>query len=107
MRGWAGKPAMKPPVRQDPWVIGVLCGFLGLLGWAFYLIAFSREPAQDWMVFYTAASAYWEDNLPLILDGDRFTAAINDRFSTWLSWPLPLHPWLYPPHFLLYLVPFG
>jgi len=98
---------MSTPVRQDPWAICVLCGVFGLLGWAFYLTAFCREPSQDWMVFYTAARSYWEHNLPLIVDGDRFTAVINDRFSTWLSWPLPLHPWLYPPHFLLYLLPFA
>jgi alpha-1,2-mannosyltransferase len=98
---------MNTPVRQDPWAICVLCGCFGLLGWAFYLVVFYREPSQDWMVFYTAARSYWENNLPLIFDGDRFTALINDRFSTWLSWPLPLHPWLYPPHFLLYLLPFG
>jgi alpha-1,2-mannosyltransferase len=103
----SGRSLMKPPVRRDFWVIYVLCGFFGLLGWAFYLIAFSREPSQDWMVFYTAARAYWEDNLPLIFEGDQFTAVINDRFSTWLSWPLPLHPWLYPPDFLIYLLPFG
>jgi alpha-1,2-mannosyltransferase len=94
-------------IRQNPRLIGALCVFLGLLGWAFYLIAFYREPSQDWMVFYTAARAYWENNLGLIFDGDRLTAVINDRFSPWLSWPLPLHPWLYPPHFLLYLLPFG
>lgn len=98
---------MKTPIRRNCWVVYVLCGCFGLLGWAFYLIAFYLEPSQDWMVFYTAARAYWEDNLPLIFEGDRFTAVINDRFSTWLSWPLPLHPWLYPPHFLVYLLPFG
>ena len=59
------------------------------------------------MVFYTATRAYWDGDLPLIFDGDRLTNSINERFSTWLSWPLPLHPWLYPPHFLLYLLPFG
>jgi glycosyl transferase family 87 len=98
---------MKPSARQDPWVVGISCGSFGLLGWVFYLTVFYREPSQDWMVFYTAARAYWEYDLPLIFDGDRFTAMINERFSTWLSWPLPLHPWLYPPHFLLFLLPFG
>ena len=80
---------MKPPVLQDLRPAAALVGFLGLLGWAFYLVAFYREPSQDWMVFYTAARAYWDGNLPLVFDGDRFTAVINDRFSTWLSWPLP------------------
>jgi alpha-1,2-mannosyltransferase len=98
---------MQPLIRQDLRLVAGVGGSLGLLGWAFYLTAFYREPSQDWMVFYTAATAYWEGNLPIILDGDRLTDVINGRFSAWLSWPLPLHPWLYPPHFLLYLLPFG
>ena len=98
---------MSPKVTSDAWLVAAVCAFFGLLGWAFYITAFSREPSQDWMVFYTAATAYWDDKLPLILDGEQLTALINERFSTWLSWPLPLHPWLYPPHYLLYLLPFG
>ena len=65
---------MKTPVRRNCWFVYVLCGCFGLLGWTFYLIAFNLEPSQDWMVFYTAARADWEDNLPLIFEGDRFTA---------------------------------
>lgn len=84
-----------------------LCGAFGLLGWAFYLLSFVREPLQDWMVYYGAGRAYWDGNLALIFDGSRFTADLNDRFGAWLSWPLPLHPWLYPPHFLLFLLPFA
>jgi len=59
------------------------------------------------MVFYTAARAYLDGNLPLIFDGARFTAALNRSFADWLSFPLNLHPWVYPPTFLLLFLPFG
>lgn len=85
----------------------VICGSLGLLAWAFYGAALSREPFQDWMVFHTTARAYYEGDLASIYDGAWLTARLNERFADWLSWPLPLHPWLYPPHFLLLLLPFG
>jgi len=35
------------------------------------------------------------------------TAVLNARFAHWLAHPLPLHPWLYPPHTLLLLLPFA
>ncbi|HEV2545977.1 MAG TPA: glycosyltransferase family 87 protein [Stellaceae bacterium] len=87
--------------------IVVICGSLGLLGWAFYGAALALEPFQDWMVFHTTARAYYEGHLASIYDGAWLTAQLNERFAAWLSWPLPLHPWLYPPHFLLLLLPFG
>src|SRR5690242_4197648 len=59
------------------------------------------------MAFYSAARAYWDGNLPLIFDGERFTQYQNETFRAWLSASLPFHPWLYPPHFLLMLLPFG
>ncbi len=88
-------------------LIASACGFLGTLGWGFYVLVFVHEPAQDWMVFYSAARAYWDGNLPLIFDGERFTQALNTRFSDWLSVPLSLHPWINPPNFLLLILPFG
>jgi hypothetical protein len=60
------------------------------------------------MVFYTAARAYFDHELPTLLDPSRFMAALNDHFETWLAKPpLSLHPWVYPPHFLLLFLPFG
>jgi alpha-1,2-mannosyltransferase len=88
-------------------IMCVICGSLGFLAWAFYGAALSREPFQDWMVFHTTARAYYEGYLASIYDGAWLTARLNERFADWLSWPLPLHPWLYPPHFLLLLLPFG
>jgi hypothetical protein len=79
----------------------------GLAGWALYGELFSFAPAQDFMVFYTAARACVEGNLPLIFDGDAFTAYINEQFGSWLASPLNLHPWVYPPLFLLMVLPLG
>jgi hypothetical protein len=59
------------------------------------------------MVYYTAARAYLEGDLPLLFDGERLTAQMNVHFLDWLSRPLSFHPWLYPPTFLLLLIPFG
>ena len=90
--------------------VAVICGTFGICSWAFwalYVWAFRGNPGQDWMVFYTAARAYLDGNLPLIFDGARFTAALNQRFADWLSFPLNLHPWVYPPTFLLLFLPFG
>jgi hypothetical protein len=87
--------------------IALLCGAFGIVSWGFYIWAFRGDPGQDWMVFYTAARAYLDGNLPLIFDGERLTAALNQRFAAWLSFPLNLHPWVYPPSFLLLFLPFG
>lgn len=81
--------------------------FVGLLAWWFYLMVFRGDPGQDWMVFYTAARSYFESHLPLVFDGQALTAAINQRFAGWLGFTLNLHPWVYPPTFLLLFLPFG
>jgi hypothetical protein len=85
----------------------VVCGVFGIVAWGFYLWAFHGDPGQDWMVFYTAARAYFEGNLPLVFDGESLTAALNQRFASWLALTLNLHPWVYPPTFLLVFLPFG
>jgi hypothetical protein len=88
-------------------VTALICGVFGTAGWAFDLWFFRGTPAQDWMVFYTAAQAYFAGNLPLVFDGEALTAAINQRFDLWLASPLALHPWVYPPPFLMLFLPFG
>src|SRR5207253_2644562 len=42
-----------------------------------------------------------------VFDGERLTAALNQRFAGWLDFTLNLHPWVYPPTFLLLFLPFG
>ena len=87
--------------------IGAVCLLFGMAGWALYGKLFSYAPAQDFMVFYTAARSCIEGNLPLLFDGDAFTARINEQFGAWFATPLNLHPWVYPPLFLLMVLPLG
>src|SRR5437763_1652895 len=83
------------------------CALYGLFCAAVYSVGFSKQPGQDWMVYYTAARAYLDGNLPLTYDGMRFTAQMNAYFADRLAHPLSFHPWIYPPTFLLLLIPFG
>lgn len=95
------------PLSPREAVALAVCGVFGLVAWAFDLWLFRVAPLQDWMVFYTAGRAYFDGNLPLIFDGNALTAAINQRFAGWLGSPLGLHPWVYPPPFLLLVLPFA
>lgn len=88
-------------------VAGIVCTLVGAFAAALYAVYFSSQPGQDWMVYYSAAQAYLDGNLPLIFDGDRLTAYMNAYFADWLQRPLTFHPWLYPPPYLLILIPFG
>jgi alpha-1,2-mannosyltransferase len=98
---------MAPSARLWLIVVAFVCGLYGLFCAAVYAVNFSKLPWQDWMVYYAAARAYLDGNLPLIFDGERFTAQMNADFADWLPQPLSFHPWLYPPPFLLLLIPFG
>ncbi len=95
--------------RARSWLIavGLLCGVYGLGSIAIYLFYFTRHPFQDWMVYYAAARAYLDGNLPLIFDSARFTAQLNHQFAGWLTEPFRFRSFAYPPSFLLLLVPFG
>ncbi len=84
------------------------CGaLLAMPGAVLYGSLFHRSPAQDFMVFYNAARDVIDGDLALLADGAAFTAQLNDRFGAWLTQPLDLHPWMYPPTTLLLVAPLG
>ena len=102
-------PPIAAPMRHLK-TVGLACALFGLAAWVFwgcYVFAFHGTLGQDWMVFYAGARAYLEGNLPVVFDGQQLTDMLNRRFATWLSMPLNLHPWVYPPNFLLLFLPFG
>ncbi len=84
-----------------------LCSVFGLAAWAFYIHALAGARGEDWMVYDTAIRTYFDGRIALLYDGESLTRLLNARFAAWLPHPLPLHPWLYPPHFLFLLLPFG
>lgn len=87
--------------------VGAGCAILGIATWIFYFRAFNGSRGEDWMVFYTAARAWFDGKLGILYDGDSLTSVLNAHFAHALAKPLPLHPFLYPPHYLLVLLPFG
>ena len=84
-----------------------VCAVSGALGWTIWTLILCREMGQDWMVFHTAAKALLDGDPGLVFDGARLTDTINATYRAWLSAPLNFHPWLYPPSFLLFILPFA
>ncbi|THD68288.1 MAG: DUF2029 domain-containing protein [Phenylobacterium sp.] len=85
-----------------------------LYAWAVFASTFWRPgaiglnynaPGSDWMVLYSAAHLALSGHMPLIFDGDRFTAYLNASLGHWLTAPLQFRPWVYPPSFLVMLAP--
>lgn len=96
-------------------VIGAAALF-SLYAWAEFLSTFSHPgaiglnldaPGTDWMVFYGAARLFLAGKAGLIFHGQQFTDVLNTAFSGWLSQPMPFRPWVYPPSYLLLMLPFG
>ena len=84
----------------------VLCGAGGAIGW----LAFVERNVipfymQDWIVQYAAGTAARGGQLALLYDSQRFTDFQAALLPSWMAAPPSLHPWLYPPPFLLLLAP--
>jgi len=78
----------------------------GAFGWFLFVVLLRDTAGQDWMVFDTAARAYWRGDSALLLDGVKLTAVLNATHPS-LKQPLIFHPWVYPPFTLLLALPFG
>jgi alpha-1,2-mannosyltransferase len=97
-------------------LVAIIGGAIGLYGWLIFVMAFDHNgpfgqryitPGIDYMVYWRAARAAMAGDFALLADPVAFTAQISEQFHAWLSRPLPLFPWMYPPHFLLILMPFA
>lgn len=89
-------------------VVSVLfCVLFTAAGWRFFGTAHGLVLAQDWMVYHEASSAVLAGHPALLNDGVRFTEALALRFQDVMSAGLTLHPWVYPPPFLLLILPLG
>ncbi len=104
-----------PRIRPEP-ALAALMALAALYGWALFVSTFVKPgsigpnfnaPGTDWMVFHAAARATLDGHIAGIFDGDKFTAFLNAQYKNWLTSPLPFRPWVYPPGFLLLVLPFG
>jgi hypothetical protein len=96
--------------------LAVLGTAVGLYGWLMFLMSFHHDgiigprngaPGTDYMVFWEAVRGARAGDLTLLADPVAMTARINAQFRDIIESPVPLHPWLYPPTFLLALLPFA
>ncbi len=101
---------------QVPTIIYAVAAVAALYGWAVFALTPTYPGSiglnlnalgTDWMVFYSGARWFLDGNLGSLFDGERFTAYLNATFAGSLSQPMPFRPWLYPPHYLLAMLPFG
>lgn len=105
---------MRRHLNEFPAILPAAALLACIYGWAVFVSTFVWPgvigpnyiaPGTDWMVMYGAVDAALHGHIPLIYDGDRFTAHLNTMFSGWLTQPLYFRPWVYPPSFLVILVP--
>lgn len=104
------------PTIEIPPVLLAVAVIASIYEWAVFASTFSypgsigpnlNAPGGDWIAFYGAARAFLDGRPDLIFDGDRLTTFLNSAFSWWLSQPVAFRPWVYPPSYLLLVLPFG
>ncbi len=78
---------------------------LSFLGWEWFTHVKGMVFAQDWMVYYTASEAALNSDYSLLADGFRLTNMLANTFQDALKFSINLHPWVYPPPFLLLIMP--
>ncbi len=85
-----------------------------LYGWAIFATSFHHPgaigpdyntPGTDFMVFHGGIAVALKHDLRLLFDADGFTNYLNQRYHDRLTTPLAFRPWIYPPSFLLLLLP--
>jgi alpha-1,2-mannosyltransferase len=108
--------ANRIPRHRRPLIYLLVAGVAGCYAWAVVVTTFWHPgaigldydaPGTDYMVFHTAVSLVLQGDLSTLYDPDRFTALLNRIFHGYLSEDLAFRPWIYPPPFLLLLLPFG
>jgi alpha-1,2-mannosyltransferase len=103
--------------RPDLIGAAIFCAVVGLYDIAYVASSMVGGPVigpvnsvrfPDFLVFYAAAHAYFEGKLALVYDVDAFTGYQNALFfPDYFPRPVKFRPFLYPPTWLLMLLPFG
>ena len=102
--------------RKQLAVLAVMTVPFGLYGWAMVIATGTGHDGAigphynalgaDWVIFYTAARAFFAGQIAHVYDQAWLTPHINSLFSQWLSSPLPSPAFHYPPSWLLLVLPF-
>ena len=101
-------------MARPPAAIAAIALIAAIYGWALFATSFRypgmigpnyNTPGTDFMVFHSGLATALRGDMPLLFDGHRFTAFLNSRYHDVLSMPLEYRPWVYPPSFLLLILP--
>jgi len=107
---------MSPASRTDLRIAAVFCGVVGLYDAIHVYFTLSGGPVigpimgvlfPDFLVFHAAVRAFLEGKLALVYDIDAFTQFQNVIYADRFRGPVLFRPFLYPPIWLLMLLPFG
>ena len=108
---------MRPgPAGSVPLAYLLLGSVAAVYAWAVVVLTYNHPgtigpnynaPGTDYMVFHTAAALALRGDLAKLYNPDAFTALLNQTYHGYLSAQLEFRPWIYPPSFLLPLLPFS
>jgi alpha-1,2-mannosyltransferase len=102
--------------RIDLRIAAVFCGVVGLYHVLYLALLLSGGPVigpiqnilfPDFLVFHAAVRAFLEGKLALVYNIDAFTQFQNAIYPDRFPWTVYFRPFIYPPTWLLMLLPFG
>lgn len=102
--------------RSDLRIAALFCGAVGLYELLFVIFSLSRGPVighrvdvlfPDFLVFHAAVRAFFAGKLALVYDIDAFTRFQVASYPDRLDSSAGFRPFIYPPIFLLMLLPLG
>ncbi len=105
---------MHAPLLRPMLPAVLLAAAASLYGWAVFIATFGHPgaigfdygaPGTDWMALYGAIRLAVSGHFALTADSTAYTAYLNTSFAAWLPHPLFYRPWVYPPSFLVFLLP--
>ena len=106
---------MRSP-QLNLWIAVAFCGAVGLYDTLYVVFLLTGGPKiglGQWVLFpdflgpHLAVRAYFEGKLALVYDMDAFTRLLNTVYAKRFPFPVDLRPFVYPPVWLLMLLPFG
>jgi alpha-1,2-mannosyltransferase len=107
---------MTPRIIRAPMAIVIIAFIASLYAWAIFATTFNHPgligpdydtPGTDYMVLHGGIATAFRHDFALLFDATRFTNFLNTTYQAFLAYPLQYRPWIYPPSFLILLLPFA
>lgn len=112
----SGDPAPVIAKNLPPAPYAMIGAIAALYAWAIFATTFRHPgaigpdydtPGTDYMAMHAGIAVALRGDLALLFDAERFTAFINTLYHALLPYPVITRPFVYPPGFLIILLPFA